>query len=191
MFRQLNRVRYFPIPDLDAYNLVKDLFNKGIIPFESSINIDYDTYREIREKIGLVVDSGLHKIFDELGRYRIEQDLEAEIVHLFNGIYIKFLLSKLNNEVISFYILYKDEPKLYMDISARFPDDIDRVIDIIANWYSYVVKAIEKGIEALDNLRVKKNIDSNKINFLKDYLSLWLNIVSRYRDEFEKNKVFT
>ncbi|MEM4584598.1 MAG: hypothetical protein QW611_06445 [Ignisphaera sp.] len=192
LFIRLNRVTYFPVPDLDAYNLVKDLFNKGAIPFMSSINIDYDTYREIKEKIDLVANIRLERIFDELGRYNIDWNiLDVIISNTYNGIYIDFISPNINSVTIKFYISYEDEPKLCMNIFTKFSNNINREADIIIGWYNYVVKAIEKSIEKLDSLRIKKNIDVNKVNVLKDYLRFWLNIINRYRDEFEKNKVFT
>jgi len=195
LIRQLNRVRYFPQPDLDAYNLVKELFNKNVVPFESAVNIDYDTHREISEKIESVIKRGLHRILDNLGTYNIDQDIMDVIVEsIYDGIYIDFILPGLSRVTIGFYIEYKGEPKLHMNISTKFSHDIDRetdaIVNIISNWYSYVVKAIEETIKKLDAIRIKKNIDSNKIESLKDYVRFWLNIVSRYRDEFEKNKIY-
>jgi len=199
----------FPIPDLDAYNFVKDFINMGMIPFKSEADIDRDIYRGVKEKMDKLVKMD-RSIIKEFSQYEhvIDQDIVSyiDIGRITDGITVIFNLLPNYDSIRIGFSRDPNKPRLevwlYVHSKNFFPKSRDESIDtdfernvvrignIIANWYNYVVKALEKGIENLENLRDEKNVDRNKVNVLKDCLKHWINIINRYRDEFEKNKVF-
>jgi len=198
--KQLSSIVYFPIPDPEVYESVKDLINRGI-PFKSEVTVDDENIRrdimDKKNEFNRIIRrrENKKKIYiigqDEKSIYVVDQDIKARIGCKYDGIHVVFFLpSKTDDVSMDFYVADPDKPKIYMSMHASVSKDFDKAVDVIANWYNYVVKALEKCIKELDYIRIKKNIDSTKIDILKDYLRLWINIISRYKDEFEKNKIY-
>ncbi|MEM4584599.1 MAG: hypothetical protein QW611_06450 [Ignisphaera sp.] len=199
----------FPIPDLDAYNFVKDFINMGMIPFKSEADIDKDIYRKVKEKMDKL-DKMDRSIIEEFSQYEhmIDQDIVSYIDIgriTTSGITVIFKLLPNYDSIRIGFSRDPNRPRLEVrldvhsknffpksigeSIDTDFERNVVRIGDVIRNWYNYVTKALEKGIEDLEKLRDEKNIDVNKVNVLKDCLRLWLNIINRYRDEIEKNKI--
>ncbi|MEM1694582.1 MAG: hypothetical protein QW456_10265, partial [Ignisphaera sp.] len=198
----LSRVTYFPIPDVEIYESVKDLINRGGIPFKSGVTVDDENIRrdimDKKNEFNRIIRRRENKkrIYiigqDEESIYVVDQDIKARIDCKYDGIHVVFFLpSKTDDVSMDFYVIDMDRPKIYISIHASVLKDFDKAVDVIANWYNYVTKTLEKGVETLNKLRDEKNVDIDKIDFLRDYLKTWINIINRYRDEFEKNKVFT
>ncbi|MEM1866065.1 MAG: hypothetical protein QXD57_07545, partial [Ignisphaera sp.] len=80
-----------------------------------------------------------------------------------------------------------DKPKIYMNINTEFAYNINRVADVIRNWYIYVSKTIVYAIKWIEKL---DNIDQDTSNQLKNYLETWLKVITIYRNDIEKNKKF-
>ncbi|MEM1842888.1 MAG: hypothetical protein QXL19_10980, partial [Ignisphaera sp.] len=199
----LSRVTYFPIPDVEIYESVKDLINRGGIPFKSEVTVDDENIRrdimDKKNEFNRILCHGENKeSIYIIGRYEesiyvVDQDIRAriEIECGYGKIHVVFFLPSIIDDVsMDFYVIDMDRPKIYMRMYVSVSKDFDKAVDVIANWYNYVTKALEKGIEDLEKLRDEKNVDRNKINVLKDYLKHWINIINRYRDEFEKNKIY-
>lgn len=186
LFNRLLRIVYFPVPNLDVYNFVRDLVNRGGVPFRSTVDIDENIYREIREKKNLIEQNRLYRFF--VNKYEIDQNIFARFVDDLNGISIVFELPSKSDDVRIYFNISTNKPKLYVYILTDASRDIDQAIDIIGNWYTCTVKAIKKAIEELENLGV---VDRGVISVLKDYLESWLKLISMYRDEIEKKKIFS
>lgn len=186
LVNRLLRVTWFPVPDLDVYSFVRDLVNRGGVPFRSTVDIDENIYREIREKKNLIEQNRLYRFF--VNKYEVDQNIFARFVDDLNGISIVFELPSKSDDVRIYFNISTNKPKLYVDILTDVSRDIDQAIDIIGNWYTCTIKAIKKAIEELENLGV---VDRGVISVLKDYLESWLKLISMYRDEIEKKKIFS
>ncbi|MEM1694584.1 MAG: hypothetical protein QW456_10275 [Ignisphaera sp.] len=193
--KQLSSIVYFPIPDLEVYESVKNLVNGGGMPFESSVDIDMNIYRELKEKhktleyidTFIPMDSRIQRI---LGQYKYTVDgvtSYIDINPLINGITIIFEVQPSNIIETSFWI-DPDKPKIYMNINTEFAHNINRVVDVIRNWYIYVSKTIVYAIKWIEKL---DNIDQDTSNQLKNYLETWLKVITIYRNDIENKKTYS
>jgi len=191
--KQLSSIVYFPIPDPEVYESVKNLVNGGGMPFESSVDIDENIYRELKEKhktleyidTFIPIDPYIQRV---LGQYKYTVDNGVisyiNINQLINGITIIFEVQPSNIIETSLWI-DPDKPKIYININTEFAYDINRVADVIRNWYDHVSKAIVNAIKRIENL---DNIDRDTS---KNYLETWLKVITIYRNDIENKKTYS
>lgn len=190
----LQRIVYFPVPDLEIYESVKRIIESNGIPFKSTIDIDEDIYRELIEK-----DDRLRKstsyidVYDILHKYEyvVDQNIVSWIEYnsITNGITIFFKLLPSISYIEIHLSVDRYEPILTMAINTSFTKDAEQIVNVISNWYTYVVKTLRMAIE--NDAFIKKGIKKEIVDAYRDYLETWLKVLKRYRDEIEKNKIFS
>ncbi|MEM1694920.1 MAG: hypothetical protein QW456_11995, partial [Ignisphaera sp.] len=184
----LSRVTYFPIPDVEIYESVKDLINRGGIPFESSVDIDENIYRELKEIHNYVLSSEIYEILYDIDIYNVDQNMLSKIDFEYDRFRVVFKSKSPYNIIGIGFDIDPNKPKIYVSIDyIELTGNIDRVVDVIRNWYIYVSKTIVYAIKWIEKL---DNIDQDTSNQLKNYLETWLKVITIYRNDIEKNKKF-
>ncbi|MEM1694692.1 MAG: hypothetical protein QW456_10830, partial [Ignisphaera sp.] len=180
LMNHLQRIVYFPVPDLEIYESVKRIIESNGIPFKSTIDIDEDIYRELIEK-----DDRLRKstsyidVYDILHKYEyvVDQNIVSWIEYnsITNGITIFFKLLPSISYIEIHLSVDRYEPILTMAINTSFTKDAEQIVNVISNWYTYVVKTLRMAIE--NDAFIKKGIKKEIVDAYRDYLETWLKVL--------------
>ncbi|MEM4500906.1 MAG: hypothetical protein QW512_02095 [Thermofilaceae archaeon] len=185
--------------DPRVYKQVRDVVERGALPFETSTQLEEDDYSRLENALSKVHGAaGLEGVeLQNLRRFTVAVggDLLAEVSPYWHSLGSPFTMvftdrsGSFRVDVIfrtgygfgfeGYYLIIE-----LLDVSLRGVS-LDRVAEVLGNWFEYVRRALE----ALAEWSKSGGLPPRTAEALASYLRAWTAVLEKHRSELEKNRV--
>ncbi|MEM1913710.1 MAG: hypothetical protein QW067_11265, partial [Thermofilaceae archaeon] len=192
-----DRVGLYPPVDLEVYERVKDVVERGALPFSSEVAVSEEEHM----KLGM----GLLDVVNEVGR-RVKsvevfvpgdgREPSLRVVVPLSGLsYFELVLAV--DDIVLLTIASSLFGGPYLTVSSKFSAlhphyhsaPPEAVIEVFANWFGFTVRALERAVKRLET--DGGGLPPEVARAVARYLRAWLDVLSKRKNELEENKVFS
>ncbi|MEM1703911.1 MAG: hypothetical protein QXQ31_07635 [Zestosphaera sp.] len=190
-----DRVGLYPPVDPEVYERVKDVVERGAVPFRSNVVVGEEDFREL--------EVGFHRLFnssEEEGVFLFTPDTKELKVDLGGGLTATvltttdfsksawyYLCVSLNRIYVWVEVDRSGTDRYHLSVHALVeypPPRAEEAVELLGNWFEYVRRALE----ALAEWSKSGGLPPRTAEALASYLRAWTAVLEKYRSELEKNK---
>ncbi|MEM4500907.1 MAG: hypothetical protein QW512_02100 [Thermofilaceae archaeon] len=192
-----DRVGLYPPVDPEVYERVKDVVERGGLPFKSEAEVDWEDH----EKVVAGLLGVAREVDRRVGKVRVfapgdgsEQDLSVSLtldlsspsIVLVVGDAVSLSLMMLTYSEGSHLAVTSKLAAPYPHYSSTPPEVVS---EVFARWYDFTVWALERVVKQLE--AGGGGLPPKVSEAVVAYLRAWLDVLPKYKRELEKNKKFS